>query len=302
MKKLLLSIALLATSVMAAQAQLLYRISGNGLEKPSYIIGTYHLANIRFAEKIDSVKYALTKTDQVYGELNWDDVKNVDSIKMVTQASLLPKGKTLKTVLSPAQFAKVDKFMQKVMGVGLSNPKVFAQMGSQTPATLTTNLVSMMFMVGHMGEFDPTNPFDSYFPAQARKNNEKIGGLETLKFQADVLFKSTPMKRQIQQLMCLIDNEDFNNAVLSESLDAFYAQDLVALKKVIDKKLHNSCDDTPEEFARMFTNRNKAWIAKMPAIMKDKPTFFAVGAGHLVGEQGVLQLLRKAGYTVTGMK
>jgi uncharacterized protein YbaP (TraB family) len=66
--------------------------------------------------------------------------------------------------------------------------------------------------------------------------------------------------------------------------------------------LNNSCDDTPEEKADLIDNRNADWVTKMPTIMEAQPTFFAVGAAHLVGEKGVLNLLRKAGYQVEGVK
>ena len=68
------------------------------------------------------------------------------------------------------------------------------------------------------------------------------------------------------------------------------------------EKRNDSCDDTKEEYAIMFDNRNADWVAKMPAIMSDKPTFFAVGAGHLPGEKGVLNLLKLAGYEVEAVK
>ena len=102
--------------------------------------------------------------------------------------------------------------------------------------------------------------------------------------------------------MCLIDNEQFNTQMMEDMAKAFYAQDLDALQKAMDEKLGNSCDSTPEEEAQLISNRNADWLAKMPAIMKERPTFFAVGAGHLPGEKGLLQLLRNAGYTVEGQK
>ena len=90
--------------------------------------------------------------------------------------------------------------------------------------------------------------------------------------------------------------------MMEDMAKAFYAQDLDALQKAMDEKLGNSCDSTPEEEAQLISNRNADWLAKMPAIMKERPTFFAVGAGHLPGEKGLLQLLRNAGYTVEGQK
>lgn len=302
MKRKLMTLAVLLTAAVSVNAQLLYKISGNGLEKPSYIIGTHHLANVGFVEKINGVKEALTETEQVYGEVKWDVMTNPDSLKAMQEKMMLPEGKTLKTILTPEQYKRLDAFMTAKLGAGMSNPMVEAQMGKLSPMALVTQFQVLLFMMNHMGEFDPSSTFDQYFQAQAQKNNLPCGGLETLSFQAQVLYGSTPMERQVEQLMCLIDNEQFNVQMLEEMTKAFYAQDLDALKKAMDVKLGTSCDSTPEEEAALIDNRNADWLTKMPAIMKQAPTFFAVGAGHLLGEKGVLQLLRNAGYTVEGVK
>ena len=302
MKRKLMMLAVLLTAAVSVNAQLLYKISGNGLEKPSYIIGTHHLANVGFVEKINGVKEALTETEQVYGEVKWDVMTNPDSLKAMQEKMMLPEGQTLKTILTPEQYKRLDAFMTAKLGAGMSNPMVEAQMGKLTPMALVTQFQVLLFLMNHMGEFDPSSTFDQYFQAQAQKNNLPCGGLETMSFQAQVLYGSTPMERQVEQLMCLIDNEQFNVQMLEEMTKAFYAQDLDALKKAMDVKLGTSCDSTPEEEAALIDNRNADWLTKMPAIMKQAPTFFAVGAGHLPGEKGVLQLLRNAGYTVEGVK
>ena len=302
MKRIVMTMAACVVAAVSINAQLLYKISGNDLEKPSYIIGTHHLANVGFVEKINGVKEALTETEQVYGELKWDVMANPDSLKAMQEKMMLPEGQTLKTILTPEQYKRLDAFMTAKMGAGMSNPMVEAQMGKLTPMALVTQFQVLLFLMNHMGEFDPSSTFDQYFQAQAQKNNLPCGGLETMSFQAQVLYGSTPMERQVEQLMCLIDNEQFNVQMLEEMTKAFYAQDLDALKKAMDVKLGTSCDSKPEEEAALIDNRNADWLSKMPAIMKQAPTFFAVGAGHLPGEKGVLQLLRNAGYTVEGVK
>ena len=302
MKRIVMTMAACVVAAVSINAQLLYKISGNDLEKPSYIIGTHHLANVGFVKKINGVKEALTETEQVYGELKWDVMANPDSLKAMQERMMLPEGQTLKTILTPEQYKRLDAFMTAKMGAGMSNPMVEAQMGKLSPMTLVTQFQVLLFLMNHMGEFDPSSTFDQYFQAQAQKNNLPCGGLETMSFQAQVLYGSTPMERQVEQLMCLIDNEQFNVQMLEEITKAFYAQDLDALKKAMDVKLGTSCDSTPEEEAALIDNRNADWLTKMPAIMKQAPTFFAVGAGHLPGEKGVLQLLRNAGYTVEGVK
>ncbi len=301
MKKILLSALLLAGMATNAGAQLLYKISGNGLTAPSYVIGTHHLANVSFVDKIPGVKDALTATEQVYGELNMNLMSNTDTIAAFTKKLMLPEGKSLKTVLNDTQYKKLDAFLKEFMGVGLGSPIVFNQFGKMTPAYLTFQLQALIFLQHHMGDFDPSSTFDQYFQAQAKKNNEPVGGLETYAFQAN-LIAGEPMDRQVTGLMCLIDNVQATSTLLDEMTDAYYAQNIEGVKTAMDKQINADCGSTPEEKAAIIDNRNADWANRMPAIMQDKPTFFAVGAGHLAGEKGLLQLLTNAGYTVEAVK
>ena len=302
MRKIIITAMTAVMAITGASAQLLYRISGKDLTKPSYVIGTHHLANVGFAEKVPGLKDALTETEQVYGELKWDDLTNPDSMRIMKESMMLKDGKTLKDVLSAEAYKKVDNYLKKTMGVGLSHPQVSAQMGKLTPAALTNQLTVLMYMQRHMGEFDPSSTFDQYFQAQAQKNNEPVGGLETISFQTGIVFNSKTIDRQAEELICLIDHEELNADLMDEMTEAFYAQNLDAMKKVMDTKINDKCDPTPEESARLIDNRNADWAAKMPDIMKARPTFFAVGAGHLPGDKGLLKLLRDAGYTVEAVK
>lgn len=301
-KRLLAATVLAVLTVTSASAQLLYKISGKDLKAPSYIIGTFHLANATFVDKIAGVKDALTATDQVFGEVPFDDMLNPDTLKVMQAAMMLPDGQTLKTVLSAEQYKKLDAVLTQMMGVGLSNPQVSAQMGKMSPAALSAQLQVLMFMQKHMGEFDPLHGFDQYFQTQAKHNNEPIGGLETVAFQIALLYKSYDMQRQVEQLMCMIDNMDFYEKIVEKMAKAFYAQDIDALKAAMEEKLGNTCDATPKEWAQFIDNRNADWVRKMPAIMAAKPTFFAVGAGHLPGPKGVLQLLKDISYTVEAVR
>ena len=110
------------------------------------------------------------------------------------------------------------------------------------------------------------------------------------------------MERQVELLMCFCDNFEYMDLQAERLTKAYFAQDLKGVEEITDERFNNSCDDTAEEQERMIYGRNDNWLAKMPTIMKEKSTFFAVGAAHLVGDRGVLNGLRKAGYTVTGVK
>lgn len=299
-KTLTFIIALLAASCM--NAQILYKITGKDAKGASYIIGTYHLADASFTEKIPGLQTALAETEQVYGEVNMENTMQPASTQKMTAAMMLPEGQTLKTVLTPEQFGKVSAFAKELMGVGLDNDMVFSQLGKMSPRALATQFTLLLFMKNSTTPFNPANGIDNFFQMQAKQNNKLIGGLETIDFQIETLYKSTPIERQVEELICLVDNKEYNLMMVQEITKAFYAQDLQAIKKAADEKLNNSCDSTPEEEERLIYGRNDNWMKLMPSIMAEKPTFFAVGALHLVGERGMLAQLQKAGYTVTPCK
>ena len=79
MKKTVLTLLLVLIAVMGVQAQLLYKISGNGLKAPSYVIGTYHLAPVSFTDSIPGLKAALNAAEQVYGEIDMEEMMKPDN-------------------------------------------------------------------------------------------------------------------------------------------------------------------------------------------------------------------------------
>ena len=292
---------MLATTVASIHAQLLYKISGKDLKAPSYIVGTYHLAPVSFVDSIPGIREALTNTEQVCGELDMTDMMKPENIKKMTDAMLMPDGKTITGMLSAEEQVRFNKLLKNLMGADMSNPMVKAQLDKVSPQALNTQLSVLMYLKHSQG-FDPTHLFDGYFQDFAKKNNEPIIGFESIDLQINVLFKSIPLERQKQLLMCLVDNPDYFDMVSEQLSKAFFAQDLKKMEEVINMKRNDSCDETKEEHEILFDKRNADWIAKMPAIMAAKPTFFAVGAGHLPGDKGVLHLLEEAGYHVEAVK
>ena len=301
MKKLFSIILLALVCAITANAQLLYSISGKDLKKPSYVFGTFHIANTPFVEKVAGIHTALDNTDQVYGELKWDDMTNPDSLRAMQAHMMLPEGKTLQTVLNTDQYKKLNTLLKQYMGVDLNNPVVGAQMGRLSPAALVTQLQVLQYMKAHMGEFDPTNTIDQYFQVQAKNNNEPVGGLETMEFQMGVMFGAT-LELQVDQLDCFLNHTDYYASLTERMAKAYYAQDVKTLLDIMNETFDAACNPTPDEMDRLVYRRNADWAKRMPAIMSEKPTLFVVGAGHLPGERGIIELLKAEGYTVEAVK
>lgn len=301
MKRIFFTFVVAVMASVTANAQLLYKISGNGLNTPSYIVGTYHLAPASYVDSIPGARVALETAEQVCGELSMDEMSSLEGTQKVMAAMMLPDGQSLKDVLSEEEFAKLDAFMADVMGVGLSNPMVGAQLGKMTPMAIATQLQLLQYMKMTPG-FNPNALIDSYFQTEASKNGKPVIGFETMDFQISVLYKGRSIERQKVQLMCMIDNREYELMMMKTLTEAYFAQDIAKLLEVTEEKLGNKCDSTPEEDEALIYGRNADWAEKMPAIMGDKSTLFVVGAAHLPGERGVLELLKKKGYAVEAVK
>lgn len=300
--KQILTLCLAVLLCTGAKAQLLWKVSGNGLSQPSYVIGTYHLADASFADSISGLKAALDATEQVYGEVDMSVMANQDSALKMQQAMLLPEGMTIDKLLTAGELSRLNAFVKTNLGVDpAENQMVAGQLYKLKPAMLSTQLSVLMFLKHH-SNFNPNNLFDGYFQKTAAAQGKPVGGLETLNFQINILTERKSLKRQAQELMCLVDHSDYMADVADRTVKAFYSQDLKALASTIDEKMNNACDATPAEKAALLDDRNADWAAKLPAIMKSRPTFIAVGAGHLPGEKGLLALLRQAGYDVSPVR
>mgnify|MGYP001777594189 FL=1 len=300
MKKIC-SMLLLLMAAVTMQAQLLWKISGNGLQKPSYIIGTYHLAPVSFTDSIKGLKAALDASEQVYGEIVMADLTSPENQQKAQAAMMLPDGQTLDKLFTADEMTRINALVKSVLGVDMTNPMVAQQLGKLTPYALQVQLGVLIYLKKHPG-FNPNEGFDSYFQKEAAAKGKGVGGLETFDFQINTLYKSTTMERQKQLLLCLADNLEFNEEQTENIVKAFFTQDLDGIEKAMDAKLNNTCDGTPEEKETLIYSRNDNWMKQMPEIMKQKATLFAVGAGHLPGERGLLAQLKKAGYTVEGVK
>ena len=301
MKKLFLSLVLAFVSIVCANAQLLYKISHKNIEKPSYIVGTYHLAPATFIDSIPGANAALAAVDIVCGEVVMSEMESRDSQKKVKQAMMLPDGKSLTDVFTTDEMQRINDYMDNLLGMNLNNPILKSQMGKMTPMALSTQLQLVQYMKV-TPNFNPLKLIDAHFQKAAKKAGKQLAGLETVDFQIETLYKSTTIERQKQQLLCMVDNAEYHALQMKELSAAFFTQDIQALWEVTEEKMGNQCDSTPKEKEILIYGRNAAWVEKMPAMMENASTLFVVGAAHLPGDKGVLELLKARGYTVEAVK
>ena len=185
--------------------------------------------------------------------------------------------------MTPAQQTKLNAFLKKYMEVDFRSSYVQKKYGNLTPAALMEDLEQLLFVANHMGMYDPTHTFDQYFEAQAKANNETVGGLSDVDAYINDTYKSD-LKQQVARLVEFLENEPTELAKLNKAVGAFMAQDVDAAAKATG--------------AHVSQATLEAWAAKVQTVMAEKPTFFVVDAANLGGENGLLQLLRNAGCKV----
>lgn len=292
--KRFITLLLVVAATLGAQAQLLWKVSGNGLQQPSYLFGTYHLAPLGIKDSIAALPQAMQETQQVYGEVVMADMMKPEFLAQMQQQMMLPADTTLKSLFTPEEYESVGRLVKEYMQVDI------ALLDRVKPAALVQQL-SVLFCLKHTPGFNPQEQLDTYFQQEATKQDKKVGGLETVQSQIDVLY-GVPLSRQAENLYCMASDTARQIRQANELVNAYAAQDLDKVLQLMEEKEGTACDPRPEEMAALLYNRNQAWVKQMPALMQAAPTLFVVGAGHLPGEQGILALLKAQGYSVEPMK
>lgn len=282
----------------SANAQLLYKISGNGLKSPSYIVGTYHLAPASFADEIAGMSDAFAAVEQVYGEV---DMLSAQSSQMaMVQAMMLPEGKYVSDMFSEEEMERINAYVRGAMGMDLNHPMLRDQLGRMRPSVLAMQLGLLEFMK-ITPNFNPNDLIDNYFQMEAHKKGLVVGGFESVEFQMELLYGDSTDEEEREALLKLVDDKEALLAEMKAMTEAYFSFDMKGIHALTIRSVEIG-DMSPEEFREMITDRNHNWVEVMPEIMAAKPTLFVVGAGHLPGDDGVLELLKAQGYKVKAVK
>ncbi len=258
---------------------LLWEITGKNLSKPSYFFGTMHLMCAEDAELTSTVKSVIQNCNQIYLEVDLDNASELLTGILDLSSN---NGQSLANVLSADDYNKVKSFFEKFQ------PSVpFSILEKQPPLMISSSLYELLLPC------EQKNGVEMKIIDEAYKQKKETKGLETVAFQASI-FDSIPYKEQAEDLMKSINSLEKNRASMNEMIRVYKDQD-------VEKLYTMSINDESATSGYMdilLYKRNSNWVNQFSGIAKDNFTLFAVGAGHLGGDKGVLNLLRKEGYTV----
>ena len=274
-------------SIITVQAQLLWKISGKNLNKPSYLFGTNSLIPPGFADSIPGIYIAFNKCSTVVSEIT---MNSIDNQKKIFNAAILPHGNTLDKLITAENYKIVDAEIKSVLKIGLKELSV-----------MQPQLILKMYKtelnkktLGYKSEYH----IDSFFQLIGSEKEKNTIGLETIDKQISLLFDTTNIKRQADMLVESILNKENLINDLKQINSMYKAGNLDGLYNLA-KRQENGTYITKEEFSKSVYNRNIAWLKQIPDLIKFASCFIAVDAIHLPGENGLINLLEKQGYRVT---
>ena len=289
---LLLVLALFA---IVANAQLLWKVSGNGLARPSYILGTYHLAPASMIDEIPGMQQALEGCDIVIGEVDNDELTKPDVMLAMAQAMIAPSDSALNKLFSLEEIKLIEQIYNKYCG-SLGIP--FSLMNRFKPAAISFQLAQAKELQ-RIKDADPTQLIDMAVQLRGKEMGRPSMGLETIDEQIGYLF-SSPISLQAKRLLELCENDDLAEQQSDELCEAYMSQDLGRIETMFSDPDLVEMDD--EEMNTLVYDRNDNWMEKLVKMMPERACLVVVGAGHLIGEKGLLQQFRDREYTVEPMK
>lgn len=291
MKKILFSIAAIAMA-LSSQAQLLWKVTGGDSKGDSYIFGTHHIAPVAILDSIQGFADALNSVSTVYGELEMAEMTSPAVQQVAMRHSMAPADSTLSKLLSAEQLDSVSAVLGKYTGGMLTA----AALDPMKPVVVSTQLGMMQSMVA-FPEFTGQQQLDQVIQERAQLAGKTVKGLETAEQQFAILMGGS-LSRQAEQLMKDIRKEEKTIEDAKTLAAAYMSADLDAMERLFNDP---ETGMSPETAKALIYDRNDNWIAQLREILPADKVMIVVGAGHLVGEKGILSQLRNAGYEVTAV-
>jgi uncharacterized protein len=256
------------------QKTLIWRFYTEGSLNTNYVLGTMHVTDNQAFAFEQQMKNALLKCALFATEFNLDDA----DLQVAQAAMLLPRGQTLSQLLPKRLYEKTGKFLKKRLNEDITNYEYFKPI-------IFSKLITDVVLSN-----DQLLPLDDMLFQFARENDRILRGVETFEEQINIL-NSMSIKGQIKSLKDMIGGFSKVRRELLRTAEWYAQGDLKRLYKTARGSVKGNQQ-------LMITDRNALMARRIADMAAENTVCAAVGAGHLWGEKGVLNGLRKLGYKV----
>jgi uncharacterized protein len=256
-----------------------------GKQATVYLLGSVHALQDKDYPLPSVIETAFTNSRVVAFETDIGELESPKIAMKMLSKSQLPEGQTLQDVLSPDVY---KTFMKHVEESG--TPAVMVERMKPAMAAITLEVFEMIKM-----GLNPQNGVDKHFYPLAQSAGKQIIPLETVDYQLELV---TGFSKEEGELLMKSALKEIDNVKkeFGELVKAWREGDGDKLQKLMNEAMA----DAPVIYKRLLTDRNHNWIPKIEELIRgDKNAIVIVGAGHLVGKEGVVELLKKDGLKVT---
>lgn len=228
MKKLA-SIVVLLSFAIASQAQILWKVSGNGAKGDNYILGTHHIAPVAVLDSLQDFGNALDNADVVIGEIDMSIMSDPMFLQQAMMGYIVaPADSTMSKLLSAEQTDSVNT----VLAAYTNGIATLAQLDPYKPSFVGQQL-AMLINMKAFPDFNATEQLDATVQTLARKAGKPVEGLETFEFQCDMLYDA-PIAEQITDLMKSVRDNEKSVVKARQLADAYLTGDLDKTQKLFD--------------------------------------------------------------------
>jgi len=250
-----------------------------------YLLGSVHFMKKEIYPLREEIEEAFQSSDILVVEADINDVSRIDLQKMLGSAFYF-EGNSLEKHISPETLERVKKEFDEC-----GMPAVLIT--RQKPWFLALTLTSLKLM--QLG-FDPSYGIDVHF-LNAASGKKKIRELESIDYQIDLLSGFSDSEQEAFLLYALNDMNSLEKNT-DALMTAWKTGDTRGMELIIGENIRN--DRTAADiYDKLLYTRNKNMVSKITEYLQTRETYFViVGAGHVVGERGIVELLRKRGYLV----
>ena len=285
MRRLFAIIVFVLLAAQSANAQLLWKISGRGIEKPSYILGTHHAVPFTYCDSIPGLMEAFEEVEYVIGEFDMVKMGEMTPVQMqnMQKRMMMPADTTLLSLFNVEEKEQLDAYLKETVEAEL---QMFSAMKPMTIMVTVQNRILMDIIP----DIASMTGIDKYMQTLAVSKGKSVGGLETMEYQMSLLYGSS-LEEQADALLEMAQNSN-SKELLIELTAAYKSQNLDILWNVFKEQM------TSYEYDALVSVRNRNWEKQIVELVPAQSSLFVVGSGHLPGEKGMITLLKQAGYNV----
>lgn len=256
---------------------LLWEISGNGLEQSSYLFGTVHIIDSVYFSLDENVVEKLHECEKIVFEVNKDDPQ----FQQKTLSVLMLQDDSLDHILSADDYKKVELFFLEKLKLELA----------------LFNKVKPYYLVSIVSSLNLPEYIKSYedeLIMLSKNQNKEILGVSTVEQESNILVDRIPLDIQAQMLLDAINDVEKLAVIRDQLIQSYIENDIDKFYEITK----SNSDKYEIVFESMFMKRHEVWVPNMIELMNKYSCFFALGVGHLAGEEGILCMLHRKGYTI----